>query len=470
MSLSLLVALVGLSTPPPPPIDASSVVTLIMVDRFADGADNAADVVVGAPRRFQGGDLAGIRQRLPWLKALGVSHLWLTPLHDQIDHLVGDGATATAGYHGYWPAQFTAVDPHFGTVADLKRLVDDAAAMGIGVIIDVVVNHTGYGAVDPQHLVRESCGDTDVTSCLFGLPDLATEDPRVRAVVVDNTRWWLQQAPFVGVRLDAIKHIDVATATAITAAVHATRPTTMVIAERWGATPGDPNVAADVNAGAADAAFDFGFMGLARDFIAGRLRPKAFAHHLETRAQALSSGPPMLTFLDNHDVETWATAVGPHAPLGAALLLTTPGIPTISWGTEVGRVGGHADPDNRTMIDWAHVDEARPARTRGWWSSLTRLRRTSAALQSGSFRIIRADDATGTLVFQRVADDERVVVVVTGAKAATVVMAMTAETVAEQLSWPARTAAAVIVDNALTLRVAAHGASVVVLRKATLQP
>ncbi|HEY1097807.1 MAG TPA: alpha-amylase family glycosyl hydrolase [Myxococcota bacterium] len=452
----------------PPPVDERSVVALIMVDRFSDGAVNAADVVVGHPRRFQGGDLAGVRARLPYLKALGVSHLWLTPLHDQIDHLVGEGDTATAGYHGYWPERFRAVDPHFGTIEELRTLVDEAAANDMGVIIDVVVNHFGYGAKQTRSLVRPSCGDDDETRCLFGLPDLQTELPRVRSVVVDNTRWWLRQAPFVGVRLDAFKHIDRQTALAITRMAHRQRAGTMVIAERWGAEPGSADVVADVKAGAADAAFDFGLMGLARDFVVGRLRPKALAHHLEQRAQALSSGPPMLTFLDNHDVETWAHAAGEHAPLGAALLLGTPGIPAITWGSEVGRVGGAVDPDNRTMIDWARVDDPLPKATRAWWSSLIALRRSSAALQRGAFTILAADDAAGAIAFARTDGSERVVVVIAGATPFehAVVLGAT-EAVVDGSRWPAAPLPAVeTIGDArrFVARVPAHGAVVVRLR------
>ena len=69
--------------------------------------------------------------------------------------------------------------------------------------------------------------------CLFGLPHLQTELPRVRAVAVDNTRWWLRQAPFVGLRLDAFKHLDRQTARAITRMVQRQRAGTIVIAERW---------------------------------------------------------------------------------------------------------------------------------------------------------------------------------------------------------------------------------------------
>jgi glycosidase len=470
MLVALLTLLLAAPPAAPPAPGAHSVVMLVMVDRFANGSPDSADVVVGHPRRFNGGDLEGLRQRLPWLHALGVSHLWLTPLHDQIDTLVGDGAAQATGYHGYWPEHFTAVDPHFGDVAQLQHLVRDANGLGIGIIIDVVVNHFGYGAADPAHLVRERCGETDTTRCLFGLPDLQTEDPRVRQIVVDNTIWWLQQAPFVGVRLDAFKHIDLDTARAITSAVHAHTPKAIVIAERWGATPGDSDVVNDVRTGAADAAFDFGFFGLARDCVLGRMRPRACAHHLESRAAALSAGPPMFTFLDNHDVETWAHATGTRAPLGAALLLTTPGTSVLSWGIDVGRVGGAVDPDNRTLIDWGHIDDDGPRQQRQWWQALAQLRRTSKALQRGDFRTVAADDAAGTFTYARGLDDERVIVHLCAASAACSIRVPTPhETLISATSWPAGDTASVV-DKVVTISSTGPSATVVVLKRATLSP
>jgi glycosidase len=122
---------------------------------------------------------------------------------------------------------------------------------------------------------------------------------------------------------------------------------------------GDVDVGADIAAGAADAAFDCALMGLARDFVTGRLRGQALGHHLEQRCAAAASAAPMLTFLDNHDTETWTHATGTaRAPLGAPLLLLTPGIPVLTWGTELARIGGAKDPDNRSMMPWEAAADA----------------------------------------------------------------------------------------------------------------
>jgi glycosidase len=454
----------------PPALDDGSVIELIMVDRFADGAPNADEVMPGHLRRFQGGDLAGLSARLPWLLALGVSHVWLTPLHRQVPHLVGHGDDATAAFHGYWPEDFTSVDPHFGTVVELTRLVNEALDAKLGVIVDLVVNHTGYGASDPRHLVRAVCGHGEQQGCLFGLPDLRTEDPRVRAAVVDDVGWWLQQAPFAGVRLDAFKHIDIDTAVALTARIHSTRPGAVVIAERWGATMGDVDVGADIAAGAADAAFDFGLMGLARDFVNGRLRGQALGHHLEQRCAAAARSAPMLTFLDNHDTETWTHATGTaRAPLGAPLLLLTPGIPVLTWGTELARLGGAKDPDNRSMMPWEAAADAEtdPSHPLHWWRRLVALRRTSPAARHGTLTVLGASPvgASSWVVFERKAEGERLLTAIAvGSALRHCEPTREGEAVVDTIAWPPHAAALAPGPNTICVSVPADGAVVVRLR------
>nr|WP_243738154.1 pullulanase-type alpha-1,6-glucosidase [Cellulomonas shaoxiangyii] len=90
---------------------------------------------------FHGGDLAGLRERLDYVEGLGTTAIWLTPsfLNRPVQ---GEGANASAGYHGYWVTDFTQIDPHLGTNAELKALIDDAHARGIDVYFDIITNHT----------------------------------------------------------------------------------------------------------------------------------------------------------------------------------------------------------------------------------------------------------------------------------------------------------------------------------------
>ncbi|OKK19312.1 sulfonate ABC transporter ATP-binding protein [Streptomyces sp. CB00455] len=90
---------------------------------------------------YQGGDLKGLTDRLDYIKGLGTTAIWMAPIFKN-QPVQGKGADVSAGYHGYWITDFTQVDPHFGTNADLERLIDKAHGKGMKVFFDVITNHT----------------------------------------------------------------------------------------------------------------------------------------------------------------------------------------------------------------------------------------------------------------------------------------------------------------------------------------
>lgn len=124
----------------------------VLTDRFANGdASNDTGGLTGDRLTtgldptdkgfYHGGDLAGLRDRLDYIEGLGTTAIWLTPsfLNRPVQ---GTGADASAGYHGYWITDFTRIDPHLGTNAELEALIDDAHARGIEVYFDIITNHT----------------------------------------------------------------------------------------------------------------------------------------------------------------------------------------------------------------------------------------------------------------------------------------------------------------------------------------
>ena len=90
---------------------------------------------------YHGGDLKGVIDRLDYIQGMGTTAIWLAPVFKNRP-VQGSGDDISAGYHGYWITDFTQVDPHFGTTADLKRLVKLAHRRGIKIYLDVIVNHT----------------------------------------------------------------------------------------------------------------------------------------------------------------------------------------------------------------------------------------------------------------------------------------------------------------------------------------
>jgi len=164
---------------------------------------------------------------------------------------------------------------------------------------------------------------------------------------------------------------------------------------------------ADRRKAAADAVFDFGFMGPARDFLQGRMRSAAFAHHLRVRESArVATTTQTLPFLDNHDTETWTFAVGDErSPIGAALLFTDGRVPVLTWGTEVRRRGGAGDPENRSFMPWKDVEtqQQTPGSPLRFWQQVSALRQHHRALSEGRLRLTAFDhdDTPHFIVFER---------------------------------------------------------------------
>lgn len=119
-------------------------------DRLATGFDPTAKGF------YHGGDLKGLLQRLDYIQALGVTAIWVAPIFKN-KVVQGPAGQESAGYHGYWVTDFTQVDPHFGTNADFKALVDAAHARGIKVYMDIIVNHTA-DVIQYRECGVQACG------------------------------------------------------------------------------------------------------------------------------------------------------------------------------------------------------------------------------------------------------------------------------------------------------------------------
>lgn len=180
-------------------VDASSVfwndatVYFLLTDRFFDG-DTTNDRALGRARdgavlrSFEGGDLAGVRQKLEegYFDALGVDAIWLTPFVEQIHGSVDEGTGKTYAFHGYWTRDWTAVDPALGTMEDLRALVEAAHRRGIRVLMDAVINHPGpvtpldpawpddWVRNQPQCTFRDYAGTVDC-KLVATLPDIRTD-------------------------------------------------------------------------------------------------------------------------------------------------------------------------------------------------------------------------------------------------------------------------------------------------------
>ncbi|GAA2831795.1 pullulanase-type alpha-1,6-glucosidase [Kitasatospora paracochleata] len=156
--------LAAAAAPPAPPSDAALAATaarhdltreqfyFVLPDRFANGnpGNDTGGITGGRMDNgldptdkgfYHGGDLQGLIDKLDYIQGLGTTAIWMAPIFKNRP-VQGTGADASAGYHGYWITDFTQVDPHFGTNAQLKELIAKAHAKGIKVFFDVITNHT----------------------------------------------------------------------------------------------------------------------------------------------------------------------------------------------------------------------------------------------------------------------------------------------------------------------------------------
>ena len=165
----------------------------LLTDRFSNG-DPTNDVNFNRTREtaklrgFEGGDIQGVIQKIEqgYFDQLGITALWLTPWFEQIHGGTDEGTGFTYAFHGYWPRDWTSLDPNFGTEEELASLVETAHAHGIRVVMDVIINHTGpvteVDPVWPPEWVRTAppCTytsyETTVTCTLVeNLPDIRSE-------------------------------------------------------------------------------------------------------------------------------------------------------------------------------------------------------------------------------------------------------------------------------------------------------
>ncbi len=168
-------------------------VYFLLTDRFNNG-DPSNDInynrtkETAVLRGFEGGDIKGITNKIKegYFTDLGINAIWFSPVVEQIHGSVDEGTGETYGFHGYWTKDWTALEPNFGTEAELSELVETAHAHGIRVVMDVVINHTGPvtdqdpvwddGWVRTEPQCRYEDYESTVTCTLVAnLPDIRTD-------------------------------------------------------------------------------------------------------------------------------------------------------------------------------------------------------------------------------------------------------------------------------------------------------
>ncbi len=220
----------------------ADVLYMLMPDRFAQGAGHNPQVKGMRPYKEDrsqpslrhGGDLNGIREHLDYFCELGVTALWLTPI---LENDSPDSENGFSTYHGYATTDYYKVDPRFGTNENYRRLVDEAHAKGLKVVMDMIFNHSGFEHPwtkdmpskdwlnTPEWLKDEQkskylqtsykltpvkdpyASKIDLKETTEGwfvptMPDLNQHNPHLMRYLIQNSIWWIETVGIDGIRMD----------------------------------------------------------------------------------------------------------------------------------------------------------------------------------------------------------------------------------------------------------------------------
>ena len=436
-------------------------ILLIVPDRFSNG-DTSNDVVTGMEEKTvdrkdenkrHGGDIQGIINHLDYIKSLGFTQIWNTPLieNNQPEY----------SYHGYAATDFYKIDPRFGTNEQFKTLVQEAKKKGLGVIWDVVLNHCG----DQYYFIKDlpskdwiNFPDTH-TQCNFlkttltdpyateidkkeytdgwfdvHMADLNQRNPLMAKYLIENTIWWIEYAGISGLREDTWSYSDKKFLATWTKAILNEYPHFNIVGEEM-STNADLTSYWQVDKINKDGYKSY--LPTLMDFALNNSVVNAFTTTnpwfstwrdvYESIAQDYQFPHPnnQLIFPDNHDLDRFYSRVHKNFAnwkLGIALYMTMRGIPEFLYGTEVLMTNEKAGSDGQRRGDfyggWKNdvknavtgqglTDTEQTAKT--YFTKLLNWRKTNSAISNGKF-IHYAPQKNDVYVYFRYNDKQKVMI------------------------------------------------------------
>ncbi|UVW29598.1 glycoside hydrolase family 13 protein [Massilia sp. H6] len=434
-----------------PSFGNADAIMLLMPDRFANG-DPGNDNVPGFPDPANradidagrhGGDIAGIVDKLDYIAAMGYTAIWPTPLTESRQDQYS--------YHGYAATDTYRIDPRYGSNEDYRRMVALARSKGVGVLMDVVLNHIGsnhwwmkdlptpdwlgYGnRFVPTAHARTTASDPYAAQAdrknyvqgWFGsdMPDLNQKNPLLANYLIQHTLWWVEYAGLYGIRVDTFGYSDHAFLAAWSRRVREEFPTLNIVGEEWSMNPlvvsywldgkRNPNGYRS----AMPSMMDYPLNDTLRRALVAEDSLHSGLSHLYERLNddvAYPDASKLVVFEGNHDIPRLYSILGEDLDLykmAIAYLLTTRGVPQLYYGTELLMTSPLVRADGPTRQDFPggwrgdRVDavsgaglDAKQKQAQAYVRKLLNWRKTQALVHSGKLMHFAPED--GTYVYFR---------------------------------------------------------------------
>ncbi|MEQ8524170.1 glycoside hydrolase family 13 protein [Gracilimonas sp.] len=444
--------------------DASDVIYLMMPDRFANG-DPTNDTIEGMleaadrsdPERRQGGDIQGVIDHLDYIKDLGMTAIWFTPI------IENDMAAEYGAYHGYAATDLYRVDRRYGSNEEYKKLVEEAHKKDMKVIMDMIHNHIGdrhwwmndlptsdwvhdiekYGTTNFRGAVASDpyASKYDSDKLMNGwfvkeMPDLNQKNKLLADYLIQNTLWWIEYSGIDGIRMDTYVYPDQQYMARWAKEVLEAYPDFNIVGESWVNTvPAEAYWQYDEPG--VDDGYDSNLPSVTDFQIANAIRQAfnedfGWLNGLSKLYYVLSQdfiyADPMLNvnFLDNHDMGRIYETVGKdedYFKMAYAFLMTTRGIPQVYYGTELMMAhenrggddegwrqtmpGGWPDDDRSVFTKEGRTDKENEIMD--YITKLTQWRKAAVAIHEG--KLVHFVPENNTYVYFRVHEEQTVMIV-----------------------------------------------------------
>lgn len=443
--------------------DSRDTLYLINPDRFVNGEtqnDTVQGMLESANPSFKGGrhggDIQGVINALPYLNKLGVTQLWLTPV---LENNMPDYS-----YHGYAITGFYNVDPRMGTNELYKTLSKKAKEQGIGLVMDMVLNHFGSqhewmndkpttdwinfngefknGKNATSH-ARQTIQDPHASQYdkrqfsdgwfVATMPDLNQKQPLLKEYLIQNAIWWIEYADLSGIRVDTYSYSDKGFLTAWTKAIMDEYPHFNIVGEEWTTNPAIASywqrgkINQDGYTSSLPSVMDF---PLQESLIQALNEDETWNTGWIKVYQSLANDflypdtNNILVFADNHDMSRVYTELGQDlakTKLAMTMLLTTRGIPQIYYGTEILLDNGASVDHGDIRIDFPggfkqkNINafskkglNADQLNMKNMLTTLLNFRKTSPALTQG--KLVHFKPANAVYSYARISDEQTVLV------------------------------------------------------------
>jgi glycosidase len=347
------------------------------------------------------GGLAGVLARLPYLRELGVSALWLMPVQP-----VGELNRSGSLGDPYAVRDFLALDPALGSSAELRALVDAAHAQGMRVILDWTLNRSSRD--NPLTLQNPDWFQHDATGAVtYAVPNRQAfagfdfAQPALRRYLIDAMCEWVRRFDLDGLRFDDSDLTPLDFLREIRAALLATRPTIALISQSYDELH---------HLGACDLTYEGGVRELIRQIAQGEAAPQTLQRYWEESTYSFPRGALRMRWIEEKEQGRAFRYFGRELHAAAAsILLTLDGVPLVLMGQEFNEPGWHSWESlfEPFALDWSAFDAASLAH----YQALIALRAQYPALRRGALSFTPAD-ADRVLRYWRVIGGERICVTV----------------------------------------------------------